>query len=118
VLACGCPRSPSDVIRTVIDGRYKKVNTIKSEVVKKTVNPVWTLPEVRMGTVDPAGYKAFMIKIWDDDTFSDDFIGALKLRPGMFFGGITPGVHDLWLVCTDYISHIVQVDWVRGAAAR
>jgi hypothetical protein len=88
----------------VIDGRYKKVNTIKSEVVKKTVNPVWTLPEVRMGTVDPAGYKAFMIKIWDDDTFS--------------FGGITPGVHDLWLVCTDYISHIVQVDWVRGAAAR
>ena len=56
-------------------GRYKKANTLKSEVVKKTVNPVWTLPEVRMGKVDPAGYKAFMIKIWDDDTFSDDFIG-------------------------------------------
>jgi hypothetical protein len=84
--------------------KYKKVNTIKSDVVKKTVNPSWELPVVEMGKVDAAGYKAFMIKLWDEDTFGDDFIGALKLRPGMFFGGITPGQHDLWLPLSQDVS--------------
>ena len=41
-----------------------------------------------MRTVDPAGFKAMIITIWDYDKLGDDFIGALKLRPGMFFGGI------------------------------
>jgi|EP01047_Picozoa_sp_COSAG01_P017318 hypothetical protein len=100
--------------------KYKKINTIRSETIKKTLNPEWELPMVEMGTVDAAGYKAFMIKLWDDDRLGDDFIGALKLRPGechsrmpngqtgvsvgwtdagrslhagMFFGGIAPGEH-------------------------
>ena len=50
-----------------------------------------------MRTVDPAGFKAMIITIWDYDKLGDDFIGALKLRPGMFFGGIGPGQHDIWL---------------------
>lgn len=52
---------------------------------------------VDMRTVDPAGFKAMIITIWDYDKLGDDFIGALKLRPGMFFGGIGPGQHDIWL---------------------
>ena len=44
------------------------------------------LPVVDMRVVDPAGFKAMIITIWDSDTLGDDFIGALKLRPGMFFG--------------------------------
>ena len=48
------------------------------------------LPVVDMRTVDPAGFKAMIITIWDYDKLGDDFIGALKLRPGMFFGGIGP----------------------------
>ena len=93
--------------------KYKKINTIRSETVQKTVNPVFALPTINLGAVDPAGYKAFMIKVWDEDFIGDDFIGALKLRPGMFFGGITPGVHDLWLpldVDRKHLSIPVQGD--------
>lgn len=91
--------------------KYKKINTIKSDVVKKTLNPSWELPVVEMGKVDAAGYKAFMIKLWDEDMLGDDFIGAVKLRPGMFFGGITPGQHDLWLPLAQDVS---TIPWTNG----
>ena len=36
------------------------------------------LPVVDMRVVDPAGFKAMIITIWDYDKLGDDFIGALQ----------------------------------------
>ena len=53
----------SDVYCTI---KHHKRHTVVSPTIEQTVTPSWPeLPWIDMGVVDPAGFKALMVKLWD-----------------------------------------------------
>lgn len=80
------------------DVRYHK-KRVKTDVIKKNLNPVWNMPAMDLGNIIESENKAVKISIWDYDIACDDFMGVIRIpAAAMHMAG--PGTHTWWMPLT------------------
>ncbi|GMH45011.1 hypothetical protein BSKO_12968 [Bryopsis sp. KO-2023] len=72
---------------------------VKSDVIKKNLNPKWNMPAFDLGNVLESEHKAVKISVWDYDLGGDDFMGVLRI-PAAAFHKAGPGNHEWWMPLT------------------
>ena len=75
--------------------KFKKLS-IKSEVQKQTLNPVWSRRVVDMGSIKAGETEVLEITLFDRDLMTrDDFMGVVKVTAGELLT-LDLGEHKLW----------------------
>eukprot|EP00899_Mesostigma_viride_P028253 jgi/Mesvir1/8612/Mv04944-RA.1 len=71
-----------------------KNSKYQSEVVKKTLDPVWREHPLPLGLITSVDKKAVKITVWDEDLHSGkDFMGAVFLPSSVIYAA-GPGIHQ------------------------
>ncbi|CAD7696653.1 unnamed protein product, partial [Ostreobium quekettii] len=93
--------------------KYKKLK-LQSEVMTKTLDPVWNLRAMDLGSVLESESKAIKMTVWDYDKLSGkDFMGAIRLPAATLFAR-GPGRHEWWIPLTKGKKSKHQTSAVSG----
>lgn len=81
-----------------VELRLDKIK-VKSDVIKKTLDPKWNMLPVDLGTTTESNHKAVKITIFDYDVLGDDFMGVVRI-PVSSLHKAGPGTHEWWMKLT------------------